>query len=45
MPPAHPANDNNFVAGSTSFETLPALGDLYMTSESEAAFFAPDLDF
>ena len=45
MVPTHPDNDNAFVAGSTDFETLPALGELYMTSEDDPAFFAPDLDF
>lgn len=39
--PAHPAADVDFVAGAGDFDTVPGLGTLYMTSDTDAAFYAP----
>lgn len=42
-PPTHPDAGNSFVAAGSSFEHIPAIGDLYMTSNTNAAFFEPDI--
>lgn len=42
VPPTHPSSGNSFIAAGTDFEEVPVLGDLYMTSNTEAAFFEPE---
>ena len=42
-PPGHPDAGNSFVAAGSSFEHIPPVGDLYMTSANNATFFEPDL--
>lgn len=48
MPPAHPVTGRTFIAGATSFETVPGLGTPYMTTnagaagEDPATFYIPD---
>ncbi|GHC40745.1 prepilin-type N-terminal cleavage/methylation domain-containing protein [Roseibacillus persicicus] len=40
-PPTHPAAGNSFIAAGTDFDSVPELGSLYMTSNADAAFYAP----
>ena len=42
-PPTHPDSGNTFIPKGSGFEFIPAVGQLWMTSTNEPAFFEPSL--